>query len=138
MKFLLGITLGLALFPLIGDVFKLIEYKTDKDMPFIIPTYNAFEGVVGRCTKDVSQNGHGWTFIRRDFFGCGKINIMISDLLHGDYLDLKKSNELNMKLFKKNCSSRNKDHGGPFYDRCDVNPCDVNCYDPRVLYGDRI
>lgn len=25
--------------------------------------------------------------------------------------------------------SQFKDNGGPTYGRCDVNPCDVNCYD---------
>lgn len=55
------------------------------------------------CTKDVRKNGHGWIFIKRDFFGCNKLEIAISDILYGELTkdsreDLRKDICTNCKL----------------------------------------
>lgn len=91
-KFLLGLVLGVALFPGICDVIELVAYKFPENETVnavltktYIPRYGFYKVFNGSCTKDVSKNGHGWTFVRREYFQCGTISIAISDLIFGEY-----------------------------------------------------
>jgi hypothetical protein len=49
-----------------------------------ISPYDAF---TQNCTKNVTQNGFEWVFIARDYFGCNRLEIFISDYLYGEITD---------------------------------------------------
>ncbi len=67
------------MFPLAADVSEVFGWVT-----FLrVPGYGTTDAFVGNCTLDVSKNGHGWTFVNREYYQCGAISIAISDLIHG-------------------------------------------------------
>lgn len=91
-KLLLGIILGLFLFPAINDIFMTLHDNYPENKLFneitskmIYPNYGINHILTKRCTKDVGENGHGWIFILRDYYKCSKVHILISDLLYGEY-----------------------------------------------------
>jgi hypothetical protein len=79
-KVLLGLILGLLMFPAIHE----IDSYTTEVMSFI-PHYGFMKPFEKMCTKDISKNGHGWVFVRRDYYRCGTLSIIISDFIHGEY-----------------------------------------------------
>lgn len=81
-KFLLGIIIGFLMFPLAADLSDL----TGKFIIFLrVPGYGTVDPFIGNCTKDVSKNGHGWVFVNREYYKCGKIAIAISDAIYGEH-----------------------------------------------------
>lgn len=89
-KFTIGILLGLFLFPFLCDLArlsnelipnKITDFLSLKTMVVGYHTENAF---VGNCTKNISKNGHGWVFVNREYFKCGKVSIWISDKIYGE------------------------------------------------------
>ncbi len=95
--------LGILSFPLLGDFVELAQHYypnstiVDKIWTIsLIPRYGTTDFLAKNCTKDVSKNGHGWIFVRRDFYSCGKLSIFLSDLLFTEYTqprDLKKEKQ---------------------------------------------
>ena len=110
MKYLiLGIFIGLLTFPLLGDLSETYRHLNPESEVadkisriFIITGYNAQYAFIGYCTKDVSVNGHGWVFVNREFFSCGKLSILISDLIYGE-----RTEPINPELEKKACTDCN-------------------------------
>lgn len=92
-QFLIGLLAGLLLFPALCDMTKLAVNLTDNEIAeaafsaSIMPGYGIHKPFVKNCTKDVSKNGHGWVFVNREYFQCGKIAIVISDLIYGEYTE---------------------------------------------------
>ena len=101
MKYLY-ILIGLILFPLVADITDVAYYyknnKITQKLWFIFntPGYGSIAFIKKDCTKDVSQNGHGWVFVNREFFQCGPIQIYLSDLIFGEY-----THPINPKLLIK-------------------------------------
>jgi hypothetical protein len=81
-KLLLGMIIGFFLFPLAADIVQLDGGRHDF---FVVPSYGTTDALVGHCTKDIVKNGQGWVFVKRDFFVCDKINIVISNVIYGEY-----------------------------------------------------
>jgi len=79
-KLILGVGLGLFLFPAIHEVSLLIYDKTP-----IIVEYGFTKPFTKKCIKNEGENGHGQQFVVRDYFSCGKVSIFISDMLWGEY-----------------------------------------------------
>lgn len=77
---LLYVLIGLLLYPAFADLVALADDKFDTDywIKVGVPSYGLTLALTGRCT-DVSRRG----VTQRDYFGCGKVNIMISDLIYG-------------------------------------------------------
>lgn len=91
-KFAFGVALGLLMFPLFGDSVDIIKNKYSNNklvesiyMFTLVPRYGASDVFLRKCTKDVKKNGHGWVYVARDYFQCGKLSIWISDHLYGEY-----------------------------------------------------
>lgn len=88
-KYILVFLLGLSFFPVLSDIITGYNYtnrnKVSKKLwlIFSVPGYGLHKGIAGMCTNEQSSNGHGWKFIKRDYFECGKLNIYISDKLYG-------------------------------------------------------
>lgn len=80
--FLLGLITGFLLFPLAADLSQIKGGWVDF---LAVPGYGTTEAFSGNCTKDISRNGHGAVFVNREYFGCGKVNVLISDLIYGEY-----------------------------------------------------
>lgn len=82
MKYLIGTLIGLALYPIIPDVAELIDdrYETNYWVKVGVPSYNLSKALTGRCTNTIRPSGVS----NRQYFGCGKISIFISDKIYGD------------------------------------------------------
>ena len=93
--------LGILSYPAIYETLGHIEYQYDVklDLPYRFD-YGFTKPFKKWCTKDVSKNGHGWVFVRRDYYKCGKIAIKISDLLYGEY-----TKPRDYKLEKETCKT---------------------------------
>lgn len=81
-KNLFYVLLGILIYPIIADVAELIDdkFNTRIWVKVGIPSYNLTTGLTGRCTNDTRPNG----VTNRQYFGCGKINIVISNIMYGD------------------------------------------------------
>lgn len=77
----LGVILGLFLFPLAHEVSR----ATIKGVPLIVE-YGVTKPFNKKCIKNEAKNGHGWEFVMREYYDCGKIAIFISDMLYGEYI----------------------------------------------------
>lgn len=80
------------MYPFICDIVWLTKHKTDLSLEWtnsatLMPSYGTFDFMIGRCTKDVGKNGHGWTFIMREYNDCGQIQIFLSDFFFGEYIN---------------------------------------------------
>lgn len=101
-QFLLGTIIGLLLFPVICDLIWIVHHYNESALVekaweyTLNPTYNLADLFIKGCTKDVSQNGHGWVFVNREYYSCGKIEIWISDKIFGEY-----THPINPELLKK-------------------------------------
>lgn len=79
-KYITAVLLGFFLFPLAADVSEIFGWST-----FLrVPGYGSMDAFIGNCTKDVAKNGHGWVFVVREYYNCGKVSIAISDLIYGE------------------------------------------------------
>ena len=80
MKSLLLILVGLLLYPLLVDIAEAVDsrFETELWAKVGVPSYGLSLGFTGRCTEYVRPSG----VTNRQYFGCGKLNIMISDLLY--------------------------------------------------------
>jgi hypothetical protein len=87
MKNAILVVLGFLLFPLVSDMSEITRhfFKTEMSMFLFVPSYGVATTVTGGCTKDVSKNGHGWTFVRREYNTCNTVQIFVSDLIYGEY-----------------------------------------------------
>lgn len=87
MKLLIGIILGLALYPAFADITELVDDKLNTDIWIHIgvPSYGLTLGLTGRCTSNLRPNG----ITNAKYFGCGKLNIAISEALYSDKKDVK-------------------------------------------------
>lgn len=85
-KLLLGVLLGVILYPAMYEALEYVESHTsvDIDLPYRFE-YGFTKPFNKLCTKDVSKNGHGWVFVNRKYFRCGKLAIYVSDKLYGEY-----------------------------------------------------
>lgn len=81
MKYLLAVLVGLAMYPVVSDVAELIDskYNTDYWIKVGVPSYGLSLGLTGRCTEHIRPN----KISNRQYFDCGKLNIMISDIVYG-------------------------------------------------------
>lgn len=98
-KLTLMFLLGFAFYPAAYEFADHLDYtgKVKLNIPYrfeygIMKPFNKF------CTKDASKNGHGWVFIRRDYYNCGPISIFVSDTLYGEY-----TRPRNLELEKEAC-----------------------------------
>lgn len=82
MKFFTGILLGLLMFPAIHEV----SLEIYKDTPILVQ-YGFTKPFTKKCVKNIGKNGHGWEFVVREYYSCGKISIFISNLLWGEYIE---------------------------------------------------
>ena len=82
MKYIIAVLLGLALYPALADVAELVDskYETSYWIKVGVPSYGLSLGLTGRCTNHIRPN----KISNRQYFGCGKLNIMISDKIYGD------------------------------------------------------
>ena len=71
--------LGFFTFPLVADLYAI----TGKfNSFFMVPNYGISDVLLGNCQNKMGENGHGWKFNIREYNGCNKIQIIISDLLY--------------------------------------------------------
>lgn len=77
------------MFPLLAD---LSDLTGKFIMPLKVPGYGSMNPFVGNCTKDKAMNGHGWKFVTREYYKCGKVAIAISDMIYGEYAEKSNSN----------------------------------------------
>lgn len=82
---ILFILIGLLLYPAIADISSLVDDKLETDTWVLIgiPSYGLTLGLSGRCTNGIRTNG----VTDRQYFECGKLNILISDLVYGEMHD---------------------------------------------------
>lgn len=82
MKNLLFVLLGLLIYPAVADLAELVDDKLDTNLWVTVgvPSYKLANGLTGRCTDRTRRDG----VRQRDYFGCGKVNIFISDLVYGE------------------------------------------------------
>jgi len=88
MKEVLLILLGLSIIPITNDALFIARHFGYKDASKFIswtPGIGVEEVVTARCTKDIGRNGHGWVFVKREYFKCNKLQIFFSDLIYGEY-----------------------------------------------------
>lgn len=89
-KLILGFILGVLLYPALMDLHDVMDYQYPKLFSSsvsafrYVPTYGLADPFIKNCTKDVSKNGHGWVFVNREYFKCGKLSIKISDYIYGE------------------------------------------------------
>ncbi len=64
-KTILGILIGLVLYPA-G-----------------LRVYNSGQSILDKnCTSDISRNGFGWVFIRREYYRCNRLETLVSNKLY--------------------------------------------------------
>lgn len=106
MKFIFGLIVGFLIFPIFCDVVNTWDWMSHSELSSkfssfaLLPTYGLGRSISGQCTKDVSKNGHGWVFVRRDFYKCYEWQIHISDLIYGEY-----TKPVDPKLKKRVCNN---------------------------------
>lgn len=79
-KNMMYMLIGLLMYPALADVTELIDDKFGTAMwvQVGIPSYGLTLGLTERCTDETRRG-----VSQRDYFDCGKVNIMISDLIYG-------------------------------------------------------
>ncbi len=94
MKYVIVFILGILSYPLLFDAADAYyslhrESKIARSIwsKLINTGYGTQRAFIGDCTKDVDENGHGWIFIRRDYFQCNKLEVKISNLIYGEYAE---------------------------------------------------
>ena len=88
-KYLLTFILGLVAYPLARDCINFAEYTANTEWEWnrgynSFATYGVFDFAMRRCTKEEGKNGHGWTFVVREYHECGTLSVYLSDLLYGE------------------------------------------------------
>lgn len=92
-KLLLGFVFGVLSVMLFNDVVDIAYYHAKRDNKTLSKLWSAgirpglgvSEPLTKSCTKDVSENGHGWIFINREYYNCNVVQIFVSDLVFGEY-----------------------------------------------------
>jgi hypothetical protein len=81
-KNFLYVVIGLLIYPAIADMAELLDDKLDTKIwiKVGVPSYGLSTGLTGRCTNHMRPSG----VTNRQYFGCGKINSAISDVLYKD------------------------------------------------------
>lgn len=81
-KYLIGALAGLLIYPVVADIAELVDdkFETNYWIKVGIPSYGLTLGLTGRCTNHIRPSGVS----NRHYFGCGKLNVLISNLLHGE------------------------------------------------------
>lgn len=87
MKLMLAAVLGFFIYPAIVDLTEISSHYLDSpQLPArlrVLPSYGIADPFIGNCTSEWGENGHGWRFVLRDYYGCNTLQILISDLLFG-------------------------------------------------------
>lgn len=89
-KLVVGFLVGLLAFPALCDVINGIDWFVDSDatrylsLKTMVPSYGLQGPFIQNCTLDKSKNGHGWIFVNREYYNCGRVAITISDLIYGE------------------------------------------------------
>ena len=80
MKKIKYILIGLLIYPVLADLSELSDSKLNTKLWIKVgfPSYGLTLGLSGRCTDRTNSRN----IKQRDYFGCGKLNILISDLLY--------------------------------------------------------
>lgn len=80
MKNLMYLLLGLLIYPIIPDITEFIDYKFNTQLwiKVGVPSYGLAQGLTGRCDNVMRPSG----VTNREYFGCSKVNIFISNILH--------------------------------------------------------
>lgn len=82
MKSVLLVLLGLAIYPVLADVTELIDSKYDTNywIKVGVPSYGITLGLTGRCNQVMRPS----KVTNAQYFGCGKLNTKITELLYKD------------------------------------------------------
>lgn len=58
------------------------SYEIDDGKNDYIIEFTVNKEKEGIAYKEKGENGFGWKFTTREYYGCGKLNIIISDLIY--------------------------------------------------------